>query len=89
MDEPSGSCPVLTAWIKLDAVVQRVASKEVMLDASGKLTRQSVADNADILKPVIETLGDLTGQVQSCNTVIECYAFDVLPCYTCSIDIYP
>lgn len=69
MDEPSGSCPVLTAWTKLDAVVQRVAGKGVMLDASGKLTRQSCVDNADILKPVIENLGGLTVQARRDSTL--------------------
>lgn len=58
-DDPSKS-PVLAAWTKLDDVIARVAKRGVILETfRGRMTRQTCVDNAEILLPVIQELGNL------------------------------
>lgn len=58
-DDPSKS-PVLAAWTQLDDVIARVAKRGVILETfRGRMTRQTCVDNAEILLPVIQELGNL------------------------------
>ncbi|CAL1135198.1 unnamed protein product [Cladocopium goreaui] len=51
-------CPVVNAWMKLDLVVSRAAGGKIA-EVGKKMDRQSVADNADVLEPLIQHFGTL------------------------------
>ena len=57
--DPEGNCPVLKAWSEIDAVVARAAAHGKITVTSGKLTRQSCIDNADVLLPLVNATGSL------------------------------
>ena len=52
------TCPILSAWRALPEYVTNGAKCKLIFMA-GKVNRQVVADNAEFLKPVLETLGVL------------------------------
>ena len=58
MSEDVG-CPIIKGWNALPFVVSR-ASGGKLATVGKKLTRQCVADNVELLEPVIATLGILS-----------------------------
>lgn len=50
-------CPVIQEWLKLDAVVDRAAKGHLALAKSKTLTRDTVADNYEILGPLVAEYG--------------------------------
>lgn len=50
-------CPILREWVKLDAVVQRATKGTVALLTSKDLSRDTVADNHEIIGPLVTHLG--------------------------------
>lgn len=60
MEQPrAGDCPVLQAWIQLEALVE-IAARGTVVQVSGKkLTRQTCVDNRETLIPLILAVGTL------------------------------
>ena len=56
-DSPD-NCPIIQEWLKLDAVVERAAKGQIVL-ATSKLSRDTVADNYELLGPLVSELGIL------------------------------
>ena len=59
-DSPD-KCPIIQEWLKLEAVVER-ATKGQIVDASKKLSRDTVAGNYEVLGPLVSELGILAFQ---------------------------
>ena len=55
------ACPVVRTWLTLDAVVTRGASGKICDVQSLPLKRETVADNSEVLYPVIEHFGPSAG----------------------------
>jgi hypothetical protein len=54
-------CPVVQRWLTLDAVVTRGGDGKICDIKKLPLTREAVADNSEVLYPVIEHFGPLAG----------------------------
>ena len=50
-------CPVLLSWLKLDGLVARAATGKIADVSVLPLTRETVADNAEVLEPVLREFG--------------------------------
>ena len=51
------SCPVLAAWSQSEVVIRRLAEKDLLIISGGKLSRQTVTANRDLLEPLINLVG--------------------------------
>ena len=58
-DGGDGECPIISEWSKLEAVVQRATKGQLCLCTAKKITRESVAENHEIVAPVVKHLGAL------------------------------
>lgn len=60
MEEAEGECPIIRAWMSMPAVVSRAGAtfQITVLEKKKEMDRSTVANNADILEPVIETYGN-------------------------------
>lgn len=56
-------CPVIAAWMKLDGLASRAAGGKIADISSLPLTRESVADNAEILEPLVREFGFLASTI--------------------------
>ena len=52
-------CPVLRAWLKLPHLCARGALGKVAQVSQDELDRQTVADNSEMLEPLIVNFGNL------------------------------
>lgn len=52
-----GDCPVICEWLKLEAVATRAASGTIALVRENNITRTTVADNYELLIPLVTTYG--------------------------------
>lgn len=50
-------CPILKEWMKMDHLVERAGRGKIAEISKLPLTRETVADNADVLAPVIAEYG--------------------------------
>lgn len=52
-------CPIIAQWMTLDALVSRAARGKIAEVHQPGLTRETVADNAELLEPILEHMGRL------------------------------
>ena len=53
-------CPVMAEWLKMEDVVGRASTKgNIALIRGSNIDRTTVADNFELLKPLVATLGSL------------------------------
>lgn len=52
-------CPVIKEWMGLEALVERAAKGQIAIAQGKKLTRDTVADNHEVLGPLISHYGIL------------------------------
>lgn len=50
-------CPVMKAWLDLPAVVDRATKGKICLVREAEITRTTVADNYELLMPLISEFG--------------------------------
>ena len=56
--ESSGSsCPVLAIWGETESVLKRLHEKDLIILSGGKLNRQTLIPNRDLLIPLINLVG--------------------------------
>ena len=60
-------CPVLSAWAALPYLMKRASEGKISTVGEQGITRATVADNAEILKPIILHFGALALQRKSCR----------------------
>ena len=56
-DTSKGECPVMKEWVKLEALVSRAAGGKIALMHSKAVDRTTVADNYELLLPVVANYG--------------------------------
>ena len=59
MASANASCPVLSAWANSRVVMSQLLKDKLVILQYPHLTRDSLADNVDLLAPVINLLGPL------------------------------
>lgn len=52
-------CPIIKQWMKMDGSVERAGKGKIAEISKLPLTRETVADNAELLAPVIAEYGIL------------------------------
>ena len=52
-------CPVMSEWLKIEALVTRASQGKIALYQSNVLTRTTLENNHELLIPVISTYGIL------------------------------
>lgn len=52
-------CPVLSEWVKMDELVQRAAKGHVALVRGKAIDRSTLADNHELLQPLLVQYGNL------------------------------
>lgn len=56
--EDANACPVLGAWMKIEALVSRAATHgKLAMCNTAQLDRTTVADNHELLIPILATYG--------------------------------
>lgn len=63
-------CPILKEWMKMDSLVERAGRGKIAEIVKLPLTRETVADNADILAPVIAEYGILASNSDLLSSMI-------------------
>ena len=58
-------CPVMQQWVKLEALVARAGQGKIALMNKTALDRESVADNHELLIPLVSEFGTLYGLVNA------------------------
>ena len=63
-------CPIITEWLKLEDVVSRATKGKLALCRTDSINRSTVADNHELLIPLLKNLGTLvqTKTLHSCAT---------------------
>lgn len=53
----ANDCPVIQAWLQLEGVVERASKGHIALCRTDGINRQTVADNHELLKPLLQHFG--------------------------------
>ena len=58
----AAECPVIKAWGSSEIILKRLLEKDLIIMSSGKLNRQTVLVNSELLEPIINLVGNLSFQ---------------------------